>query len=115
MPENTIMMIHEPYGAAVGTAADMRSMAEALDRAGDAIVVAYRRSRQPAARIKALLAAETWMGAQEAVDLGFADRVADPVAIAASFDLSKFNYRHPPRSNVAAGWDKVIRGKFAAR
>jgi hypothetical protein len=93
----------------------MRAMAEALDRAGDAIVVAYRRSRQTDARIKALLAAETWMGAQEAVDLGFADRVADPVKIAACFDLSKFNYRHPPRPDVAAGWGRVIAAKFTAR
>ena len=33
MPENTMMMIHEPVGAGAGTAADMRAMADALDRA----------------------------------------------------------------------------------
>lgn len=80
----------------LGNAADMQAMVEALNRVEDSMVLAYKRSRQTDVRIKALLAAETWMSAQEAFDFGFADRVADPVAIAAHFDLSKFGYRHPP-------------------
>ena len=102
MPGNTIMMIHEPYGGAVGTAADMRAMAEALDRARRAIVGIYAAKTERAAdEIEALLAAETWMSAREAFDLGFADRVADPVAIAAKFDIARFNAKRVP-DTVAA-------------
>jgi ATP-dependent protease ClpP protease subunit len=112
MPDNTIMMVHRPYALVLGNAGDMQAMVEALNRVEDAMVLAYRRSRQTDARIRALLAAETWMGAQEAVDLGFADRVVDAVAIAAHFDLSRFGYRNVPQPGAAASWDRVIRGRF---
>ena len=32
MPENAFLMIHDPAGVAMGTAIDMRAMAEALDK-----------------------------------------------------------------------------------
>ena len=34
MPENAFLMIHDPSGLVMGTAEDMRSTAEALDKAG---------------------------------------------------------------------------------
>jgi hypothetical protein len=40
------------------------------------------------------MATETWLSAEEAVDLGLADRVEQPVKMAAHFDLSRF--RNPP-------------------
>ena len=101
MPANTIMMVHEPYGAALGTAADMRSMADALDRARRSIVGIYAAKTERATEeIEGLLAAETWMSAEEAFDLGFADRVADPVKIAAQFNPNKILAKRMPE-NVA--------------
>ena len=32
MPENAFLMIHDPAGMVIGTATDMRAMAEALDK-----------------------------------------------------------------------------------
>jgi ATP-dependent protease ClpP protease subunit len=32
MPENALLMIHDPSGIVMGTAADMRDMAETLDK-----------------------------------------------------------------------------------
>jgi ATP-dependent protease ClpP protease subunit len=32
MPENAFLMIHDPSGVVMGTAEDMRAMAEALDK-----------------------------------------------------------------------------------
>jgi hypothetical protein len=43
---------------------------------------------------------ETWLGAAEAVDLGFADRLAEPVRIAARFDVGRF--RNAPPALVEA-------------
>ena len=40
--------------------------------------------------------AETWLSAQEAVELGLADRVEQPVKMAAHFDLSRFR-KAPPQ------------------
>ena len=95
MPENAMLVLHDPSGLVAGTAADMRAMAEALDRMKAGMVAAYRdKSGRDDAEIEALMQAETWLSAQEAVALGLADRVEAPVRMAAHFDLSRF--RNPP-------------------
>jgi hypothetical protein len=84
-------MIHDPAGLVMGTAADMRAMAEALDKVGDSLAAGYAaKSGRAADEIAALMAAETWLDATEALALGFADRLAEPVRIAASFDVGRF-------------------------
>ncbi|MCK7513853.1 MAG: ATP-dependent Clp protease proteolytic subunit [Desulfobacterales bacterium] len=91
MPENAIMMIHNPFGLVQGNAEDMRKMADALDKVKTAIISAYAaKSGMSDQDISDLMDDETWMTAQEAKDRGFADTVAEPVRIAASFDLSIF-------------------------
>jgi ATP-dependent Clp protease, protease subunit len=95
VPENAMLMLHDPSGLVMGTAADMRAMAEALDRMKAGMVAAYRdKCGRDDAEIEALMAAETWLSAQEALELGLADRVEAPVRMAAHFDLSRF--RNPP-------------------
>jgi ATP-dependent Clp protease, protease subunit len=91
MPENTMLMLHDPSGLVMGTASDMRAMAEALDRMKAGMVAAYRdKSGRDDAEIEGLLAAETWLSAQEAIALGLADRVEEQVRMAAHFDVSRF-------------------------
>jgi ATP-dependent protease ClpP protease subunit len=100
MPENAMLVLHDPSGLVAGTASDMRAMAEALDRMKAGMVAAYRdKSGRDDAEIDALMAAETWLSAKEAVALGLADRVEQPVRIAAHFDLSRF--RNTPPQLVA--------------
>jgi ATP-dependent Clp protease protease subunit len=95
VPENAMLMLHDPSGLVMGTATDMRGMAEALDRMKAGMVAAYRdKCGRDDAEIEALMAAETWLSAQEALELGLADRVEAPVRMAAHFDLSRF--RNPP-------------------
>jgi hypothetical protein len=48
------------------------------------------------------MAAETWLLAQEAVDLGLADRIEQPVRMAAHFDLSRFRNTPPQLAALAA-------------
>jgi ATP-dependent Clp protease protease subunit len=96
MPENAMLMLHDPSALVIGTAADMRGMAEALDRMKAGMVAAYRdKSGRDDAEIEALMRDETWLSAQEAVDLGFADRIEAPVRMAAHFDLSRFRNTPP--------------------
>jgi ATP-dependent Clp protease, protease subunit len=96
MPENAMLMLHDPSGLVMGTASDMRAMAEALDKMKAGLVAAYRyKSGSDDAEIEALMAAETWLSAQEAVALGLADRVDEPVRMAAQFDLSRFRNAPP--------------------
>jgi ATP-dependent Clp protease, protease subunit len=103
MPENAMLMIHDPSGLVMGTANDMRAMAEALDKMKAGMVAAYRdKSGRDDAEIEALMAAGTWLSAQEAVDLGLANRVEQPVRMAAHFDLSRFRNTPPQLAALAA-------------
>jgi len=103
MPENAMLVLHDPSGVVAGTASDMRAMAEALDRMKAGMVAAYRdKSGRDDAEIEALMAAETWLSAHEAIDLGLADRVEAPVRMAAHFDLSRFRHLPPQLAAIAA-------------
>ena len=89
MPENTFMMIHNPIGGVYGNAEDMRDLAETLDKIGASLTATYvARTGQDEATIQALLDAETWLDAAQAVELGFADELEPALKIAASFDVS---------------------------
>lgn len=78
MPENTMMMIHDPLSLAFGTAEEMRKEAEVLDKIKDSIVTSYRRCGKSDDEIRQMMADETWMTAEEAKALGFCDRVGQP-------------------------------------
>lgn len=74
--ENAMWMIHDPYGFAMGNAADMRKTADMLDQVQGVILNTYAsRTRGVPEDIKNWMANETWMSAEEAVGRGFADEV----------------------------------------
>lgn len=89
--ENAMMMIHNPYGWATGDAESMRKTAEVMDKIADSIAVSYTaRTGKSIDELKALMDAETWFTAQEALDMGLVDQIDEPVKAAACFDLSRF-------------------------
>jgi ATP-dependent Clp endopeptidase proteolytic subunit ClpP len=93
MPENALMMIHEPSWSAYGTSDQLRQRADVLDQMRDALVSIYaEKTGKTQDEIKAIMAAETWMTGAQAVEAGFADVATeadvDLVACAAGFDLS---------------------------
>ena len=95
MPDNALLMIHDPSGSVTGGADDLRQMADLIDRFHASILNAYiTRTKLPRERVESMMAAETWLSAADAVKLGFADEVEGAVAIAATFDLSRF--KHAP-------------------
>lgn len=92
MAENALMMIHRPWSASVGTSDELRKAGDILDKVQPTLTQAYTKKTGLAEnRINDMLGAETWMDAQEAIELGFADEIAGSMAIAASADLSVFN------------------------
>lgn len=96
MPENAFLMIHDPSGIVMGTATDMRDMAGTLDKIAASMTRGYAaKSGKPEAQIAALMASETWFDATDALDLGLATRMAEPVRIAASFDIARFRNAPP--------------------
>ena len=95
--ENGIIMIHDPWTWVQGNAADMRKEAENLDRVKEGMLSSYQQKTGiDRGELAELMAEETWYGATEALDAGFADQITEPQRIAACFDLSKFHYRNTP-------------------
>lgn len=96
MPENAFLMIHDPSGLVMGTAADMREMADTMDKIAGGMVRGYAtRSGRTEEEIAALMAAETWFDAEAALEAGLATRMIEPVRIAASFDIARFRNAPP--------------------
>ncbi|KKK61287.1 hypothetical protein LCGC14_3015850, partial [marine sediment metagenome] len=98
MPENAMMMIHDPQGMVMGTAADMMKVADVLDKMKVGIVAAYRdKTEMDDADIAELMTDETWMTAEEAVKWGFADKMTERVDIQNNFQANAFsNFRNTP-------------------
>lgn len=85
MPRNAYLMIHNPSGFAMGDAADMRQLADLLDKLKGSLIAAYRdRTKKSDEDLTAMMDAETWLTGEEAVAQGFADEVTDAVALSAS-------------------------------
>lgn len=101
MPENATMMIHDPWSMAVGTAEQMRKEADVLDKIKVGLISAYRdKTGKTDDEISALMAEETWMNAEEALEMGFCDEVTKAQKAAAmAFDLSP--YKNVPTAVAA--------------
>lgn len=103
MPENAFLMIHDPSGLVMGTAADMREMADTMDKIAGGMVRGYAtRSGRTEEEIAALMAAETWFDAEAALEAGLATRMIEPVRIAASFDIARFRNAPPALAEAIA-------------
>jgi len=91
MPENAMLMVHDPLALILGNAQDLMKMVETLGVLKQSIISAYRdKTGLSDVQISDLMTAETWMNGKDAVELGFADLLVNPIKIAAHFDLSKF-------------------------
>lgn len=96
MTAGALMMIHDPARFAStgrGTADDHRRDAAGLDAMAAAYAQVYAdRTGLPVDRVREMMRNETWMTADEAVSMGFADRVAaaaEPTA-PAPYDYARF-------------------------
>jgi len=100
--DNAMMMIHEPAGVVMGTAKDMRDLANLLDKTrGNLIGIYAKRTGLDNEKVSSLMQAESWFNATEALQAGFVTDIL-PAKIAnnsASFDknlLAKLGYRNIP-------------------
>ena len=113
MPENATMFVHDPMGGVLGYAKDMRKYADELDKMKLGIVSAYRsKCNKPDEEIAALMSEETLMTAKEAVEMGFADEVLEPVRMAATYDLDKYKNvlnSFTSAQNLNEGGNKIMK------
>lgn len=94
MSPGAMVMVHKGWTYAWGNADELMSTAALLEKFDGTMIDTYvKATGQTREQIAAWVAAETWFTAQEAVDAGFADRIAgedDGSANALAWDLSVF-------------------------
>jgi ATP-dependent Clp protease protease subunit len=87
MPSNAMIMIHNPWVLAYGNASELRKLADDLDKIRESLIAAYlnrpnlKMSRE---KLITMMNQETWLTAQESLELGLIDHVTEAKEIAAS-------------------------------
>lgn len=111
--ENAFIMIHDPWGGVIGDAEQMRKSADTLDMMRVNLVNTYaKRTGLDAARIEAMMAAETWLNAKEAVRLGFADKITPALKAAAMVKVGEMAARFKS-SPLPRSWDAIRERAYA--
>ncbi len=95
MAENAFFMFHEAWTIVIGNAEGLREEADLLDKIDSTILAkAYsKKTGKKEEEIKDLMAAETWLTAEEALEMGMIDGIeedGEEKAKATLFDLSVF-------------------------
>ena len=113
IPPNAFIMIHKPNGPSYGESDDHRRTADVYDQFEDTVADIYAaKTGIDKETIKAMMAAETWLNGEQAVEMGFADELVAPIQAVAQADLSQFDkapqaavnlfHRPPPAGNSTA-------------
>jgi len=91
MAENSLFMIHNAWGGAMGEAKELKKTANLLEKISNEIADIYiKKTNLPYDRVKEMMDEETWLNADEAFELGFIDSISDAIKVAAKYDVSKF-------------------------
>ena len=76
MSPTSLMMIHNPFTIAIGDSEEMQKAMEMLDEVKEIIFNSYEfNTGFSRTRLSHLMDAETWLNANKAVELGFADDI----------------------------------------
>lgn len=90
MPAGAMMMVHNPMTGVFGNAEEMREVSAILDKVRAAMLHAYTsKTGLTEDEVIALLDAETYMTAAEALEKGFATKIEADLKIAATLSRSK--------------------------
>jgi ATP-dependent Clp protease protease subunit len=124
MPENAMLMIHNAWANVRGNKAKLRKIADEMEKMDGLLADTYMsRSGKGKDDIVALMDAETWFTAAEAVEAGLADEIEASKKLAASvngdflnlngqkFDLSRYKDATKPK-NIAPESAEPPQGGF---
>ena len=92
----SMLMIHNPMTFAFGNTAEMQKAIDMLSEVKESIINAYEiKTGMSRNKISRLMDSETWMNANKAVELGFADEIlersAEPENVSETADATAFS------------------------
>ena len=116
MAANTLFMIHNPWGGAIGDAAQLRKEADIMERHKTALINTYAaRTGLEYEVLSQLMDEETWYNAEEAHAAGFVDEITDAIDLATAAqalpgDFNAKRFKNIPRTFCAppARSDSII-------
>lgn len=115
MPQNAMLMIHNPWTMAVGNATELRKQADDLDQIAKSSITTYLSKagdKLDEETLKQMMDEETWLTAEEALEYGLADNVMEPNKMAASIsDKYKARYHNVPDQLIMNSSEKVDKRK----
>lgn len=116
MGEGSFLMIHCAWCLAGGNASDLRTLADTLSQFDTAMADLYAaRSGKTQAQALAMMQAETWIGAQQAIKEGFAHSIID-AAKASTQDAGNKKAKALVEASMArAGHSKEVRAETMAQ
>ena len=113
MAPTALMMIHNPMTVAFGDTAEMQKAIDMLDEVKESIVNAYEiKTGMSRAKISHLMDSETWMNANRAIELGFADDILEDKKKKCATDDVAFSFA--AKSSQMRLWNK-LEGKFKVK
>ncbi|MFN3517960.1 MAG: head maturation protease, ClpP-related [Sphingomonas sp.] len=124
MAEGAFYMIHQAWTFAMGNADDMTATAALLGKIDDVLVDGYaKKTGKKSDEVLALMKAETWFTAQEAVDAGFANKILDAggkeakaaAQNARAFNLAAFGNAPKALTETQPEIDDGVRQRMLAR
>ena len=104
----SMMMIHNPMTVAFGDSAEMQKAIEMLASVKDSIINAYEiKTGLSRTKLSHLMDAETWMDANKAVELGFADEIMQRSGSAEDMEPPAVSMLYSKANVVNSLMDKV--------
>lgn len=98
MGEGAMVMIHKPHTIAMGNDLEMLDVVDRLQDVENQILGIYKKKTNlDQTELRAMLAKTTWFDAEQAVESGFAHKIADEMefSIAASLDRAEWITKRP--------------------
>ena len=93
MSPTSMIMVHNPFTAAMGDSDEMRKAIQLLDEVKESIINAYQiKTGLSRTKLSHLMDSETWMNAKKALELGFCDEILFTGENELPDDVSAFSY-----------------------
>ena len=106
MAPTALMMVHNPLTVAIGDSEEMQKAIAMLSEVKESIINAYEiKTGQSRIKLSHLMDAETWLNANKAIELGFADGVLEDEK--KRLHIEDFTYAFSRRAVTNSLLDKV--------
>ncbi len=105
----SMMMIHNPMTIAFGDSGEMQRAIDMLSSVKDSIINAYEvKTGLSRVKLSHLMDAETWMDANKAVELGFADEVLKRKGAVDEMEVPQVSMMYSKTAVVNSLMDKIV-------